>query len=176
MRKVVLLFSVLLFHVIFVHAQIIEEEPQNIPISASYSGKNLMEIFADLEQRYPLQFFYREEWISRKKLDFTVSGMLLRPALNKLLDDTNLEYVFYGESGVIIAKNVDLKKLDAFSFDEYVEVVNSLDAKKPKVSYDLFIVGDSTIRPLPNQATINGNVFNIDSDEALPGSRIVFPD
>ena len=176
MRKVVLLFSVLLFHVIFVHAQIIEEEPQNIPISASYSGKNLMEIFADLEQRYPLQFFYREEWISRKKLDFTVSGMLLRPALNKLLDDTNLEYVFYVESGVIIAKNVDLKKLNAFSFDEYVEVVNSLDAKKPKVSYDLFIVGDSTIRPLPNQATINGNVFNIDSDEALPGSRIVFPD
>jgi hypothetical protein len=176
MRKVILFLSVLLLHLIYAQAQIIEEEPQNIPISASYSEKNLLEIFQDLEQRYPLQFFYREEWIPRARVNFTVSGMLLRPALNKLLDDTSLDFVFYGETGVVIARSTDMEKLDAFSFDEYVAVVNALDEKKKKVSYDLFVIGDSTIRPLPDEATVSGTIFNIESDEGLPGARIALPD
>ncbi len=158
-------------------AQQKEDILANTLVTEHFSGQHLLQIFHQLEARYPIQFFYKEEWIPRRPLDISFDQQPLGEVLNRLVAAANLGFVQYATHSFIIAPQIELFDLDAFSYTEYVEEVDALDDREKKARTDrLFIVGDSTLRPLPAQANISGILRDLDTEEPLAGGQISFPE
>ncbi|MEM6804356.1 MAG: carboxypeptidase-like regulatory domain-containing protein [Bacteroidota bacterium] len=147
----------------------------NTKITADFSGQNLLQVFYSLEQRYPVQFFFKEEWIPREGITESFKGVALGEVLKKLIKDQGLDYVQFGPSALIVGRKSDIVSLESFSYDQYVADVDAASKKEKSVINKLSIVGDSTIRPLPTSAKITGTIYDVESEDILPGAQIVFP-
>ena len=147
----------------------------NIPIQANFQEKNLLEIFSSLEASYPIQFFYREEWLTRSPRNLIAEGIPLREVMDRLLQGTTLSYVRYGESALIVGRQFDLADLSGFSYESFVENLGQLDQQPLSSGIPSVVVGDSLLRPQPTQARITGSLYDRESEEAIVGARISLP-
>lgn len=146
----------------------------NTKITASFSGQNLLQVFYQLEQKYPIQFFYKEEWIPRDGVSSSFSGERLGTVLQKLIRDAGLDYVQFGPNALIVGRKSDIIALEEFSYAQYLTDVDAVDKQEKSIINKLSIVGDSTIRPLPSSAKISGTIYDIESEDILPGAQIIF--
>lgn len=145
-------------------------------ITEQFVNQHLLEILYQLETNYPLQFFYKEEWISRKLLNVSFDKQPLGFVLNRLMELTGLGYVQYDDHSFIISPQIKLLDLDAFSYQEYVEEVEALSEVETQARSDyFFFIGDSTLRPLPTEANIRGTLRDQDTGDPLIGGQIFFP-
>ena len=147
-----------------------------MPIQASFQNQNLLEIFSDLESRYPIQFFYKEEWISREEKSIQESSIPLGKLLEELLEGSTLSFVRYGASSIIVGRRFDLADLSGFSYESFVENLGQIDQQTASSSIPSIVVGDSLMRPLPVEATINGSLYDRETEAPIIGARVVFPD
>ncbi|MEM7369372.1 MAG: TonB-dependent receptor [Bacteroidota bacterium] len=157
-------------------AQLTQSSILDQSISASYQGKHLIAIFQALEAEYDIPFFYREEWIPPTQLNMTVDDQALGTVLTELLPPLNLTYAVYDNQAILIGRADEMKRMNSFSFEEYVKKVGSLGVEDQVKPENLYVVGDDQIRPRPRQATLRGTLYDIDTEEPISGARIAFPD
>ena len=150
--------------------------PLGISVSLDLRSQNLLDAFSAIEANYPISFFYREDWIPRDEINKSWNGVPLAQILDELLKGSSLGYRLYDNFGIIIARETDLVNLEGFSYESYVADVNELDESKKKQLLTTYVVGDSMVRPLPLVANIKGTVYNYETEEALAGAQIGFPD
>ena len=159
-----------------ISAQGQDEALLNTKITADFSGQNLLQVFYDLEQRYPVQFFYKEEWIPRTGINANFSAEPLGAVLEKLMNQAGLEYVQFGPHALIVGRMSDIVSLESFSYADYLADVDAVNNQEKSIINKLSIVGDSTLRPLPTSAKISGTIYDVESEDVLPGAQIIFPD
>ncbi|MEM9984201.1 MAG: TonB-dependent receptor, partial [Bacteroidota bacterium] len=98
---------------------------------------------------------------------------LLSEALKLLLRPTTLGYLFFSDHAVIIGRQAQLDRLDAFSMDAYLADQES----KPKLqAVDKVYLGDSTLRPRPAEVTLTGLLYDLETEEPLGGGQVAFPE
>ena len=151
------------------------QSPLDLPVSLSAESQTLFDIFQALETNYPIRFFYREEWIPRDPLSIDVQNTPIKDVLDRLLATTSLDYEVFSPYAILIGRKFDLVEFrnpSERSGSGSPEGQRNLFLRKEKRN----IIGDSTIRPLPVRARIEGRVFNPDSDEGLVGVSISFPE
>lgn len=155
-------------------AQTTDENTPPILITADISDQPLTDILAQWEAEYPVQFFYRDEWMPRTPLSLQVEATPLPQALKQLLRPTELSFVFYGEGAVIIGRQTQLDRMEAFSMDSYLSQQAEEQQEVPQAQ-DQYFLGDSTLRPRPLEVTLTGRLFDAESEEPLVAGRVVFP-
>lgn len=143
-------------------------------ITASFSAQNLLEIFEQLERSYELRFFYKEEWIPRTPITLIFNEASLRQVLNTLLQDRKLAFAQYGEKAIIVGRESDLQILNQFSYEQYLTDIESPGQGIEEKGF-VEIIGDSMIRPLPLTASIQGSIYDEETEIALVGAQIFFP-
>ncbi|RMG27558.1 MAG: hypothetical protein D6730_06960 [Bacteroidetes bacterium] len=144
-------------------------------VVAAFDQRDMLEILYELEQKYPVYFFYKEEWIPRDKRNIAFVGIPLASALQKLFEGTNLGFMLVEKNLIVVARRLDLMDIEAFSYSEFVETISSLDKRKSRFNGQTLIVGDSLIRPLPAVARLSGVLYNFETDEKLAGGQLAFP-
>ena len=173
-RKLLSVLLVTLLSPLLSLAQQTGSQLLDMPISASFANQSLMDIFTELEKKYEVRFFYREEWIPRQGISMIINDQSLRQVLRQLLDSRGLAFAQYGEKAIIIGRETDLQVLEEFSYEQYLD---DIDGKKKKAITSGFveILGDSTIRPLPQTASIEGVIYDEETETVLPSAQIAFP-
>jgi hypothetical protein len=76
-----------------------------VSITAAYTSKPLQEVIADLESRYPLRFFYKNEWVANGKVTATLSNEPMDRALEKILSGTGLSFILYDHQTIVLLKD-----------------------------------------------------------------------
>lgn len=175
-RLIAILGIVYLFLGMRVFGQSPTDPLLDIPIQANFQNKNLLEIFTELEAQYPIQFFYKEEWISREPKSIQENSIPLGDLMERLLAGSTLSFVRYGNTALIVGRQFDLADLSGFSYESFVENLDQLDQQPRSSNIPRIVVGDSLLRPLPVRATIRGSLYDRETEEAIIGARITFPD
>lgn len=144
-------------------------------VSTQFSNQKLPEVLDQLASDYPVIFFFKEEWLPNTNISKSFQDTPLSQVLKDLLEPNNLGYVMYQNNGVIIGRKLDLAQLEVFSMLEYAAEKDNKEEELSAEGYERIFVGDSTIRPLPDQATVTGSIFNNDSEQGIAGSRLLVP-
>ena len=142
------------------------QSPLNLQVNLDADAQTLFEVFQELEAAYPVRFFYREEWLPRNQVTTDLQNVPLGEVLNQLLSKTQLDYYVFNDYSIFIGRKselVDFRRPLEEKTTEVLQGPRDLFLQKEKRN----IVGDSTFRPLPVRARIDGMVFNPDSDEGL---------
>ncbi len=152
------------------HAQ----QADQININVNYNNTQLNEILVDLQQRYPVKFFCKNEWLPESSITITIDNEPLSSALQELLNSTELNFVFYG-SAVIIAPEKQLGK--EFTQDYFITKKRQEDLLKTQkwsTAGEIIRVGDSLGQSINTAVTINGNIYDKISGETLQGVNLYF--
>lgn len=171
----IILFILLLCSSPFIFSQSPTQALLEIPISASFEEKTMLEIFDEIEKNYPISFFYKEEWASYEKKNYTFRATPLKEVLQEMLEGKDLQYFPYNSYSILIGRPADLMNLEGFNFEDFVSEISSLDEETKEIQRELIVLGDSTLRPLPAQATLSGKVYDYENDQLLAGAQIFFP-
>lgn len=156
-------------------AQNLDDTVLDTEVFEAFENNDILEILYQFEQKYPVYFFFKEEWIPRNKREIDFLGMPLGTALQNLFEGTDLGFVVVENDLVVIARRQDLLVMDAFSYTDFIAAINNLDNEKQAFLGQRFVVGDSLIRPIPATASISGVMYNVETEEVLAGGQISFP-
>ncbi|MEM7659440.1 MAG: TonB-dependent receptor, partial [Bacteroidota bacterium] len=144
-------------------------------LSISLKNASLFELLQQIEAEYPLRFYFKEEWLSRDKRDWNLSALPVEAALKQILQEDGLDAFPLTDVMVILGRPLELKRFaEARRLPVAAEASDALVLFQAKTRKN--VIGDSTLRPLPVEATISGAIFDPDSDEGLMGVTVAFPD
>lgn len=150
-----------------------------MPVSISYKQKTLFDIWQELEAKYPVQLFYKEEWIPRTKLSGNFNRIPLKTILTEQLAGTGLGFAAWKGQGILIGRQRDIEEVTSINVKSLITETFNPDEtssirKRAKDKNN--VIGDSTMRPLPQTATLTGRVFESNTDIGLANASIGFPD
>ncbi len=144
----------------------------------------LIEVFSQLEENYPIRFFYDPAWVDSISVSLEAEGLNLEEFLDKLIDGTDLEYHLEKSGRIIFTKGHKIVKLPENFFKEEIpeepkRITYSIFDKKedpellrsvPDVESREFTIGDQ-----PNasgEATISGYIRMSSTGEPLIGASV----
>ena len=150
-----------------------------LPITIEFKQKSLFEIWSELEKRYPVQFFFKEEWIPRTKFSGSYQNTPLRLILEEQLTPIGLGYTAWNAQTILIARKAEIEEIEATTYRDLVTQTLNPDQfadlrKQTKKKSN--VIGDSTLRPLPTTAILSGRVFESNTDNSLVNASVAFPD
>ena len=76
-----------------------------ILVSGTFTDKEVNEILVDLENQYPVRFFFRESELPPEKKTILFKNEPLLKAINRLLDGAGLEAFSFRNFAVIIVRS-----------------------------------------------------------------------
>lgn len=156
-----------------------QTDPLNLIISREFKQKTLFQIWDELEENYPVQFFFKEEWIPRTKQTIQFQGDTLKNVLTELLDGTGLAFRTWDRFGILIARSSTIQQAAQLNYQklltERLDTEDSSPIRQQRKGKEN-VVGDSTLRPLPSTAILRGRIFESNTDVALANASISFPD
>ena len=144
-----------------------------LTITGNYSNKKIDEILKDIQMKYPVHFFYKEDWIKNIDISISFAGEPLNTALNRLLDSSGLGYIFYNPAIVIIARTGDIDR--EFTQNYFVNKRRQQNfLKSNDISYasDYVILGDTSNNSLITEALITGRIVDGQTGDPLSGVQI----
>ena len=150
------------------------QKTELLNIDINYSNKSLNEILTDIQLRYPVKFFCKNEWLPDNSITIKLVNEPLPSALQKILNYTELNFVIYG-SVVIIAPEKLMDK--EFSQDYFITKKRQEDLLKTQKwssASEIITVGDSIEQSNNTTATIEGNIFDRISGDSLQGVNLYF--
>lgn len=81
------------------------QDNTQIYITATYNNKPLAEVISDLEARYPLRFFYKNEWIAGEGITISLTNEPLAAAVEKLLARSRINFILYDVYTIVLLKD-----------------------------------------------------------------------
>ena len=128
----------------------------------------LEEILQDIDQNYPIDFYFKSAWLPAQKYTLQFDQMPLTEALHQLLDDTGLGYTRYSIYAIIIAPESELTK--TFSRDYFV--ARQLTAASNQTNTDFIVLGDSASSNPGEKVNISGTITDAVTEETLTGAVV----
>ena len=144
---------------------------QNLKISGSYVDSNMQDVFHDIENHYPIRFFYREQWLTQKKINQHFNQQSLNDVLELLLETSDLAYVTYGSDKVILVKKV---KMEGLNWKEYVPATPLVELAQVDGRFPMLIVGDSLLSEKRSRNSVRLELMDMNEDYPLDGVTVYF--
>ncbi len=90
-------------------------------ISAQFEATSLDDAISDLETRYPIKFYFKEEWIKDYRVTVTLDSVSTAVATQLLLSETPLHFSILDQHMIIITK-VDISDYNSESIEALFSV------------------------------------------------------
>jgi hypothetical protein len=74
-------------------------------MNGSEKGKTLRMVLTDLENSYPIHFYYLPDWIEGIKIEKSYEGFSLSYMLDELVKDTELTYIEWSAHSIVFVKD-----------------------------------------------------------------------
>lgn len=160
---------------------------QNQNISIKTDSVSFKEVIAELKKKCDFNFLYSAKWVNSVKIKIDIENKPLDWVVQILAKEAGLKY-FILDKNIVFTKDHNIKtnfKDDYISFREEQKVLKdtikySLPAiEKETISevnleYKLIKIGNSAISPGNPNATLHGNIRDIESGEPQIGVVIYF--
>lgn len=147
---------------------------ESIKIDAAYKDQMLENILLDLQSRYPVHFFSKEEWIPKKSITITFQNENISRVLNKLFQDTNLKFLVYGSAIIIAPVELIGKEFTQAYFITKKRQEDLLRSGEWSSADELLKVGDSVRQSNQTSFLLEGNVEDQLTGEPLLGVNLYF--
>jgi hypothetical protein len=134
-------------------------------ISGNYQNASITDFFKQIENNYPVKFYYETEWMQDFRFSSNFKNTLLKSALEEIF--MNTPYLFESVQNSIIFLP---KEAVALATGE-MEILN-----RGRASDNLITVGDIKVAGKSRKATIHGKVTSSKGDEPVVGAEIQVPD
>jgi hypothetical protein len=145
----------------------------DIEINEQFSSATLIEILDTVDEKYPIDFYYKAEWIPEKKYSIQFQQTSLPKVLSQLFQDTELSFIPYSNYAIVIAPEQELTQ--EFTQEYFVNKNQASELEGP-AEYEILTLGDSAkISPNEN-ATIFGKITDAVTGEALLGATLYIED
>ncbi len=149
-----ILFLCLFFSLL--HYPLQAQDAGDIRISGTYQHTPLAGFIQQVEARYPVRFFFREEWMQPVRVSGKFDSRPLREVLQKIFQDTDLSFIVYRQHQVVLMKSP-------------AAVSAALNAQR---SNEKFIVIGDSLRMSAQPAELSGYVRDAGSGEGLVGASL----
>jgi len=155
-------------------------QQESISITSVYNDTPWEEVVVDLENRYPINFYFPPDWVSGLTITYETDGQSLQEFLQGIFQGTNLN--FYLQNGqVIITKKY--KIIDSWPRDSQLVVTNTIPASVPtnKLRPEIstvretrlnYTIGDPQQRFYEGNASVYGYVKDSNSGEPMVGVSV----
>ncbi len=81
------------------------QQTQQLSISGQYQNTTLTTFIQEMERRYPLRFFFREEWVQAFQVNAQFDNLPLPQALAQIFQGTDLSFILYDTSYIVLMKS-----------------------------------------------------------------------
>ncbi len=162
-RIILLRLCITLLFIFLVASSVFAQSVLTKKITEAESERSLTVVFNNLENEYPVHFYYLPEWIASMKILKTHEGMSLEEVLETLFHGTELTFMEWDNHSIVLVKDptASLKKREilekAFSEQKIVEQVQ---------------LGKTGTESNRKNANLTGRIFDGKNTSPLPGVSI----
>ncbi len=145
-------------------------------ITGNYEAKPLKSFIEEVEQKYPVNFFYYDTTISSVLVTAKFSETPLEECLKSIFYGKLINYYALGDNQFIIYPGIALKSL-FLTNDTAKEEVGKPSAvqisieRLKKLQYEIFNIGTPG-KSRTKVATISGNIRDFESGDPVPGVNV----
>ncbi|MBR9998357.1 MAG: TonB-dependent receptor, partial [Cyclobacteriaceae bacterium] len=147
---------------------------ENLVIKGNYQDQPLSLIFSDLQERYPVAFYYKDKWLPDKKFSIRISDETIDSAIPRLLAGTGLNYVIYLESIIVAPQNLLGQEFTQSYFMTKSKQQNLAQSQKWATASDIIMLGDTGKVDSKKEAVITGKITDQLTGEPLIGVNMFF--
>lgn len=166
-------------------------QAQDISIDATYDNTTFGEVVKDLEDRYPLRFYYVSEWVDSLRISAKITDQPLQTGIATLLSETSLQFYLTSDNRVILTGEYAVDpRLGVGYFDGLVppakdEKASAMFARQSgpaagvssnTLETQLFPIGDPQKRFQGQTATFAGYLRNNLTGEPISGASVFTKD
>ena len=162
--------------VLMTHAATAQSDAQP-RISGDYTDQALVEILRDLEARYPVSFYYKEEILPDDPMSVALDDASLEDAMESILGATLLGFIEYRGYVVLIAPRYLIEQ--DFGVDYYKALETSLTATEDNATDQSdapLVIGDIGQLGADGMTTLQGTITDAETGEAIIGANVTVND
>ncbi|UCH14032.1 MAG: TonB-dependent receptor [Bacteroidales bacterium] len=142
--------------------RIVSQGIDSLYLSAKYINTPLTELLSELEEQYPVSFYYKNEWFIYDTVNLSFSNTPLPEALDKLVKGTPYLYQIIQDNMIVFM----LKEEVAIMMGQMVDL--SLDMK----DISIVVIGDPDDAGKFKKVTLTGTISDGKTGESLFGATI----
>jgi len=151
-------------------AQLVDQ----IRITVNYIDQPLQNILIDLQTNYPVKFFCKNEWLPDRTLSIQLQNETVPSVLEKILQGTDLKFVFYGPLIIIAPDQLIGKEFDQQYFITKKKQEDLLKTQKWSTASEIIIVGDSLEETTNISFLLEGQIIDRLNSDPLQGVNLYF--
>ena len=155
-------------------------QTSSVHIDANYNNVPWQEVVIDLEKRYPIKFYFPDDWVSGLRISSEAQGETIQEFLEGIFKGTNLNF-YVQEGQIIITKDYkvidlwprDLRQVVNTSIVEPVSAISvqpGINTRETRLTYT---IGDPQQRFFQGNASIFGYVKDSRSGEPMVGVSVL---
>jgi CarboxypepD_reg-like domain/TonB-dependent Receptor Plug Domain len=164
--------------VLFLTFSVVHSQEKYI-IDWDFTGQSFKDFVLKAESRYPIKFFYNEEWIQNLTLGSYGDRRMLNEILDTLFRGDSIYYYIRKSGNIILTKNFAIKTLEEKEVDNrsYIPGIDYSDNGDVNgIGENLVVdIGNPSDRNKPGNVTISGNITNHDTKETVAGVTVHIP-
>jgi len=139
------------------------QPPDGVRITGSFSGIPTVQVLNQLEDQYPVRFFYKEEWFSSDTQNVTFRNNTIEEAVNILISGKPYTYRIINNNQVVLLPRAEV----AILVGQMPNYSNKTESDEQFAQ-----VGDLSEAGRQKTATVNGKVSDGKTGEPVIGATI----
>src|SRR4030042_5260977 len=152
---------------------------ENYVIDWDFAGQSFEDFVLKAESRYPVKFFYNEEWVQSLTLGSSRDKRMLNEILDTLLKGNSIYYYTSNAGNIILTRNFAIKSVKEKP-DEGRSYIPGMDYSGSggvkSVSGNLVVdIGNPADRNKTGSVTISGYITNQVTKETVAGVTVYIP-
>ncbi len=145
-----------------------------IRITGNYPGRSSAYILKDIQNKYDIAFFYRDQWLPQTEINLFPDRQPLELFLHDLLEGTGLNFVFYDASVIIAPGNLLGQEFTQTYFMIKERQRSLIQSQKWATASDIIALGDSTKATDKKEVLLKGTITDQLNEEPLLGVNLYF--
>lgn len=150
------------------------QEIERISLTGDYQNTTLSNIFTEIENAYPVQFFYKNEWVKNNRVSITFQDEPILDVLSKLTKPFNLNFLIYYTSIIIAPEDILNQQYTREYFVIKNRQKNLLRSNNWITTSDVVQLGDSADEISIGQVIIKEVILDQLNAEPLTGVNLHF--
>lgn len=172
--KIRAFFAAVLFLIFSVaHSQ------EEFVIDWDIEGQSFGDFVLKAESRFPVRFFYNDEWVKSLKLGRYGDRPVLKEVLDTLFNGNSIYYYANKSGNIILTKGFVIKTLEGkmAASSSYIPGIDYSENREINSSGGNLVVdiGNPADLNRPGDVTISGNITNHDTKEPVAGVTVYIP-
>ncbi len=164
--------------VMFLSVSFLTSGQKDYIIDWDYSGQSFFSFVRSAESRYPVRFFYQDEWIKELTMGSYGNQKTMAQILDTLFSGASIFWYGSGNGNIILTRPYAIKtgKDEREIPSEYIPGFDYNGNSELTVSGNLTVdIGLPSERDLTGNVNLSGYITNIDTKESVAGVTVYVP-